>query len=194
MTGLRYRPAGELPRRSTRRHDLDVAEIQRHPRLSTVKLEAGRRRQTWHAVALADIYEDRPSAAFRQVAEHEGGGLESRSRSTPRLTRVSIVVTTRAASADLRNLLSNAFKFHGTRRRAEFTLAIGTPRRASCSAATRRSHRPRGGDRVLPWSTTGVGSEDKLLDIFEAFQQAGRDHIPQSGGHPVLRASRFPGR
>src|SRR5437763_11506800 len=125
-------------------------------------------------VALSDIYEY-AQRACRQVAEQKGLEFEVEIDSA---LPPSIVSDEQRLGQILKNLLSNAFKFTHV---GGVTLSIGyAPDTLSLANETLRT-----ADHVisLAVSDTGVGiPEDKILDIFEAFQQADGTTSRKYGG------------
>jgi HAMP domain-containing protein/signal transduction histidine kinase/CheY-like chemotaxis protein len=142
--------------------------------LDLSKVEAGRMEVDMAPVALADIYED-AERAFRQIAEQKG--LEFRVDIDASLPR-SIVSDEQRLGQILKNLLSNAFKFTHD---GGVTLSIGPPAEGQVfgNEALAQS------ESVIQFAVvdTGVGiPEDKLLAIFEAFQQADGTTSRKYGG------------
>ena len=142
--------------------------------LDLSKVEAGRMEVDMAPVALADIYED-AERAFRQIAEQKG--LEFRVDIDASLPP-SIVSDEQRLGQILKNLLSNAFKFTHD---GGVTLSIGPPAEGQVfgNEALAQS------ESVIQFAVvdTGVGiPEDKLLAIFEAFQQADGTTSRKYGG------------
>jgi signal transduction histidine kinase/DNA-binding response OmpR family regulator/HAMP domain-containing protein len=142
--------------------------------LDLSKVEAGRMEVDMAPVALADIYED-AERAFRQVAEQKG--LEFKVQIDPTLPP-SIVSDEQRLGQILKNLLSNAFKFT---HEGGVTLSIG-PAHDGYSFGNEALAQS---ENVIQFSVidTGVGiPDDKLLAIFEAFQQADGTTSRKYGG------------
>jgi signal transduction histidine kinase/DNA-binding response OmpR family regulator len=142
--------------------------------LDLSKVEAGRMEVDMAPVALADIYED-AERAFRQVAEEKG--LEFQVEIDPRLP-ASIVSDEQRLGQILKNLLSNAFKFTHD---GGVTLAIGPAPEDQMFGNEALAQ----AESVIQFAVvdTGVGiPDDKLLAIFEAFQQADGTTSRKYGG------------
>ncbi len=142
--------------------------------LDLSKVEAGRMEVDLAPVALADIYED-AERAFRQVAEHKS--LEFQVDIDPRLP-TSILSDEQRLGQILKNLLSNAFKFTHD---GGVTLAIGPAPEDQVFGNEVLAQ----AESVMQFTVvdTGVGiPDDKLLAIFEAFQQADGTTSRKYGG------------
>jgi signal transduction histidine kinase/DNA-binding NarL/FixJ family response regulator len=142
--------------------------------LDLSKVEAGRMELDMAPVALADIYED-AERAFRQVAEQNklAYAVEIDAALPP-----SIVTDEQRLGQILKNLLSNAFKFTHV---GGVTLSIGYARKETNFA----SETLRTAEHVICFEVTdtGVGiADDKLMAIFEAFQQADGTTSRKYGG------------
>jgi signal transduction histidine kinase/HAMP domain-containing protein/CheY-like chemotaxis protein len=142
--------------------------------LDLSKVEAGRMELDMAPVALADIYED-AERAFRQVAEQNK--LAYTVEIDPALPP-SIVTDEQRLGQILKNLLSNAFKFTNA---GGVMLSIGYARKETNFA----SETLRTAENVICFEVTdtGVGiPDDKLMAIFEAFQQADGTTSRKYGG------------
>ncbi len=142
--------------------------------LDLSKVEAGRMEVDMAAVALSDIYED-AERAFRQVAEQKA--LEFTVEIDPTLP-ASIVSDEQRLGQILKNLLSNAFKFTHD---GSVTLSIGPAQEGRIFSNDALG----AAERVIAFTVTdtGVGiPDDKLLAIFEAFQQADGTTSRKYGG------------
>jgi signal transduction histidine kinase/CheY-like chemotaxis protein len=142
--------------------------------LDLSKVEAGRMEVDMAPVALADIYED-AERAFRQVAEQKG--LEFKVEIDPALP-ISIVSDEQRLGQILKNLLSNAFKFTHD---GGVTLSIGPPPEGQVFGNEALAQT----ESVISFAVvdTGVGiPDDKLMAIFEAFQQADGTTSRKYGG------------
>jgi HAMP domain-containing protein/signal transduction histidine kinase/CheY-like chemotaxis protein len=142
--------------------------------LDLSKVEAGRMEVDLAPVALSDIYED-ADRAFRQIAEQKN--LEFKVDIDPRLPP-SILTDEQRLGQIVKNLLSNAFKFT---HQGGVTLSIGYPD----AGAAMRAEALQNVERVISFTVadTGVGiPDDKLLAIFEAFQQADGTTSRKYGG------------
>jgi signal transduction histidine kinase/HAMP domain-containing protein/CheY-like chemotaxis protein len=142
--------------------------------LDLSKVEAGRMEVDLAPVALADIYED-AERAFRHVAEQKS--LEFQVDIDPRLP-ASILSDEQRLGQILKNLLSNAFKFTHD---GGVTLAIGPAPEDQVFGNEVLAQ----AERVMQFTVvdTGVGiPDDKLLAIFEAFQQADGTTSRKYGG------------
>ncbi|MBI5106664.1 MAG: response regulator, partial [Solirubrobacterales bacterium] len=129
--------------------------------LDLSKVEAGKMELNLGPTALADVRED-VERGFRPIAEEKGLDLNvDIDASLP----PSIVTDEQRLQQVLRNLLSNAFKFTHD---GSVTLRVARD----------------GADRIaFAVEDTGVGiAEDKLLSIFEAFQQADGTTSRKYGG------------
>jgi HAMP domain-containing protein/signal transduction histidine kinase/DNA-binding response OmpR family regulator len=142
--------------------------------LDLSKVEAGRMEVDMAPVALADIYED-AERAFRQVAEQKG--LDFNVHIDSSLPR-SIVSDEQRLGQILKNLLSNAFKFTHD---GGVTLSIGPAAEGQVFGNEALAQ----AENVIQFAVvdTGVGiPNDKLLAIFEAFQQADGTTSRKYGG------------
>jgi signal transduction histidine kinase/HAMP domain-containing protein/DNA-binding response OmpR family regulator len=142
--------------------------------LDLSKVEAGRMEVDMAPVALADIYED-AERAFRHVAEQKGLDLEV--EIDPSLP-ATIVSDEQRLGQILKNLLSNAFKFTHA---GGVTLVIGPAPEDQVFGNEALAQ----AESVISFAVidTGVGiPDDKLLAIFEAFQQADGTTSRKYGG------------
>jgi signal transduction histidine kinase/CheY-like chemotaxis protein/HAMP domain-containing protein len=142
--------------------------------LDLSKVEAGRMEVDMAPVALADIYED-AERAFRQVAEQKG--LEFKVEIDPAFPR-SIISDEQRLGQILKNLLSNAIKFTPV---GSVTLSIGPAPEGQVFGNEALAQ----AESVISFAVvdTGVGiPDDKLLAIFEAFQQADGTTSRKYGG------------
>ena len=142
--------------------------------LDLSKVEAGKMDISLAPVQLSALCADLEQP-FRPIAEQQSLGFSVRiAEGTPE----SIVTDERRVEQVLKNLLSNAFKF---------TDKGAVELRASLAPAGTRFARSRlrGAGEVIALSVadTGIGiSGDKLLEIFEAFQQADGTTSRKYGG------------
>jgi HAMP domain-containing protein/signal transduction histidine kinase/CheY-like chemotaxis protein len=142
--------------------------------LDLSKVEAGRMELAVAPIALSDIYED-AVRAFRQVAEQKR--LEFAVEIEPTLPQ-SIVADEQRLGQILKNLLSNAFKFTP---QGSVTLSIGYPPVGHAFYMETL----RAAEHVIAFTVTdtGVGiPDDKLVAMFEAFQQADGTTSRKYGG------------
>jgi signal transduction histidine kinase/HAMP domain-containing protein len=142
--------------------------------LDLTKVEAGKMDISPSAVQLSVLCADLEQT-FRPIAEQQALDFSVR---IPEGTPASIVTDERRVEQVLKNLLSNAFKFteHGSVELRAAKVAPGT---------RFASPRLRDASQVIALSVadTGIGiSSDKLLEIFEAFQQADGTTSRKYGG------------
>ena len=142
--------------------------------LDLTKVEAGKMDISPSAVQLSVLCADLEQT-FRPIAEQQALDFSVR---IPEGTPASIVTDERRVEQVLKNLLSNAFKFteHGS---VELRAALVPPGTRFASPRLRNSSQA----IALSVADTGIGiSSDKLLEIFEAFQQADGTTSRRYGG------------
>jgi signal transduction histidine kinase/response regulator RpfG family c-di-GMP phosphodiesterase/HAMP domain-containing protein len=142
--------------------------------LDLSKVEAGRMEVDMGPVPLSDIYED-AERAFRQVAEQKN--LEFKVEIDASLPR-SIVSDEQRLGQILKNLLSNAVKFT---HEGGVTLSIGPSPEGQVFGNEALAQ----AENVIQFAVVDTGAgipDDKLLAIFEAFQQADGTTSRKYGG------------